>query len=104
MLAQAYRCGYVSIPAPGAPRGTRGRVPGTNQEGVEMAGGSKRMVPLACAVVVVAAVGTGVANARTDTAAGPAAKAADTLTVMGFGTNGDEVAKSRFELAQKAVG
>jgi len=62
------------------------------------------MVPLACAVVVVAAVGTGVANARTDTAAGPAAKAADTLTVMGFGTNGDEVAKSRFELAQKAVG
>src|SRR5438045_2191872 len=60
----------------------------------------KRIGTLAAAGALVAAVATTAASARTDHGA---AKRADGLAIMGFGTNGDDVAMSRYKLAQAAV-
>jgi multiple sugar transport system substrate-binding protein len=60
------------------------------------------LTALTAALAAVAAVS--LANAMTDRAAGPKAAAATNLTIMGFGTNGDDVAKTRYALAEKAVG
>jgi multiple sugar transport system substrate-binding protein len=50
------------------------------------------------------AVAAGLANAKTDRGASAGAAAATNLSIMGFGTNGDDVAKTRYALAEKAVG
>lgn len=65
-----------------------------------MSGRWKRIGTLAAAAALVAVVATTAASARTDRGA---AGSADTLTIMGFGTNGDDVAQSRFKLAQAAI-
>ena len=51
-----------------------------------------------------AAVAVGLANAKTDRGAGATKASATNLTIMGFGTNGDDVAKTRYAIAEKAVG
>jgi multiple sugar transport system substrate-binding protein len=55
----------------------------------------------AAALAAAAAVG---ASGMTDRSASAGAKAATNLTIMGFGTNGDDVAKTRYAIAEKAVG
>jgi multiple sugar transport system substrate-binding protein len=65
-----------------------------------MTGRWKRVGSLAALLALAVAVSAAAASARpVDSAKG----AADTLNIMGFGTNGDDVAKSRFALAQKAI-
>ena len=64
-------------------------------------GGRKRVLLLAVIAVIAIAVGVNVAGATSN--APSAAKAAN-LTIMGFGTNGDDVAMTRFHIAEKAVG
>lgn len=68
-----------------------------------MSGRWKRVGTLVVAVALVAAIATTAASARTGSKGGSAAKAATTLNIMGFGTNGDDVAKSRFAIAQQAI-
>jgi multiple sugar transport system substrate-binding protein len=68
-----------------------------------MRGSWKRIGMLAAAAALVAAVATTAASARTDSTNGVAARSASTLNIMGFGTNGDDVAKSRFAIAQQAI-
>jgi len=65
--------------------------------------GRKRVGTLVVAVALVAAVATTAASARTGKTGGSSAKADTTLNIMGFGTNGDDVAKSRFAIAQQAI-
>jgi multiple sugar transport system substrate-binding protein len=65
--------------------------------------GRKRVGTLVVAVALVAAVATTAASARTSKTGGTSAKADTTLNIMGFGTNGDDVAKSRYAIAQQAV-
>ena len=64
-------------------------------------GGRKRVLLLAAIAVIAIAVGVNVAGATANAPAG--AKDAN-LTIMGFGTNGDDVAMTRFHIAEKAVG
>jgi multiple sugar transport system substrate-binding protein len=58
----------------------------------------------AIATALSVAVAVSLANAMTDRAGSAGAAAATNLTIMGFGTNGDDVAKTRYALAEKAVG
>jgi multiple sugar transport system substrate-binding protein len=60
------------------------------------------LTALTAALAALAAVS--LANAMTDGSASPASAAATNLTIMGFGTNGDDVAKTRFARAEAAVG
>ncbi len=65
-----------------------------------MSGRWKRIASVLAAAALVAAVATTAASARTG---GVAKKAAGTLNIMGFGTNGDDVAMSRFNIAKDAI-
>lgn len=65
-----------------------------------MSGRWKRVGLLAAVAAVLAAVGATAATAHPSSAAG---HAANVLNIMGFGTNGDDVAKSRFAIAQQAI-
>jgi multiple sugar transport system substrate-binding protein len=58
----------------------------------------------AIAAALSVAVAVSLASAMTDRAGSAGAAAATNLTIMGFGTNGDDVAKTRYALAEKAVG
>jgi multiple sugar transport system substrate-binding protein len=58
----------------------------------------------ALASVLAVAVAVSLANAKTDRGAGAGGAAATNLTIMGFGTNGDDVAKTRYAIAERAVG
>jgi multiple sugar transport system substrate-binding protein len=60
------------------------------------------LTALAAALAVVVTVS--LANAKTNGGASAGAAAATNLTIMGFGTNGDDVAKTRYAIAEKAVG
>ena len=68
-----------------------------------MSGRSKRVATLVVAAALVAAVATTAASARTGSKGGASAEHATTLNIMGFGTNGDDVATSRFHIAQQAI-
>lgn len=63
----------------------------------------KRVGTLAVAAALVAAVATTAASARTSAPEGATAHRAGTLNIMGFGTNGDDVAMSRFHIAESAI-
>ena len=63
----------------------------------------RRKWVLLLAAIAVLGVVVGVSVAAASTKA-PAAKQATNLTIMGFGTNGDDVAMTRFHIAEKAVG
>ena len=63
----------------------------------------KRFCTFAAVVVLVAAVATTAASARTHKKGGAAAKSASTLNIMGFGTNGDDIAMTRFHIAEQAI-
>jgi multiple sugar transport system substrate-binding protein len=65
-----------------------------------MSGRWRRVGLLAALTAVVVAVGATAATAHTGATSG---RAASTLNIMGFGTNGDDVAKSRFAIAQQAI-
>jgi multiple sugar transport system substrate-binding protein len=65
-----------------------------------MSGRWKRIGTLAAAAALVAIVATTAASAQTY---GSAAQRAGTLNIMGFGTNGDDVAMSRYRIAESAV-
>lgn len=65
-----------------------------------MRGRWKRLGILAAAAALVAAVATSAAGAHPS---GTAARAANTLNIMGFGTNGDDVAQSRSKIAAAAI-
>ena len=66
-----------------------------------MSGRLKRIGALAAIAALAAVVGASLANARTSSGA----KSNDVnLTIMGFGTNGDDVAMTRFHRAEAAVG
>src|SRR5919204_4046649 len=70
-----------------------------------MSGRWKRIGLLtALTAALAAAVAVSLASAMTDRSASPATAAATNLTIMGFGTNGDDVAKTRYAIAEKAVG
>jgi len=70
-----------------------------------MSGKWKRVSFLtALAAVLAVAVTVSLANAKTNGVTGARAAAATNLTIMGFGTNGDDVAKTRYAIAEKAVG
>jgi multiple sugar transport system substrate-binding protein len=70
-----------------------------------MSGRWKRIVMLtALTASLAAAAAVGLANAMTDRADSAKSAAATNLTIMGFGTNGDDVAKTRYAMAEKAVG
>jgi multiple sugar transport system substrate-binding protein len=58
----------------------------------------------AIAAGLAVAVAVSLASATTDRAASAGAAAATNLSIMGFGTNGDDVAKTRYAIAEKAVG
>lgn len=65
-----------------------------------MSGRWKRVGLLAAVAAVLAAVG---ATAATAHPSALATRAGNTLNIMGFGTNGDDVAQSRFKIAQQAI-
>jgi multiple sugar transport system substrate-binding protein len=65
-----------------------------------MSGRWKRLGALLAAAALAAVVATTAANAHTQ---GGAAQKAGTLNIMGFGTNGDDIAMSRFHLAEQAI-
>ncbi len=65
-----------------------------------MSGRWKRIASVVAAAALVAAVATTAASARTG---GVAKKADTTLNIMGFGTNGDDVAMTRFNIAKDAI-
>ena len=70
-----------------------------------MSGRWKRIGLLtALTAALAAAVAVSLANAMTDRGASAGTAAATNLSIMGFGTNGDDVAKTRYALAEKAVG
>jgi multiple sugar transport system substrate-binding protein len=70
-----------------------------------MSGKWKRISFLtALAGALAVAVAVSLANAKTNGGASAGGAAATNLTIMGFGTNGDDVAKTRYALAEKAVG
>jgi multiple sugar transport system substrate-binding protein len=70
-----------------------------------MSGRWKRISLLtAIAGALAVAVAVSLASAKTDRGASAGAAAATNLSIMGFGTNGDDVAKTRFAIAEKAVG
>jgi multiple sugar transport system substrate-binding protein len=70
-----------------------------------MSGRWKRIGLLtALTAALAAAVAVSLASAMTDRSASPATAAATNLTIMGFGTNGDDVAKTRYARAEAAVG
>lgn len=68
-----------------------------------MSGTWKRVATLVAAAALVAAVATTVASARPGRTGGASAKSATTLDIMGFGTNGDDVAMNRYHIAEQAV-
>jgi multiple sugar transport system substrate-binding protein len=68
-----------------------------------MLGRWKRVATLVVAVALVAAVATTAASARSGKKGGASAKADTTLNIMGFGTNGDDIAMTRFNLAKAAI-
>lgn len=65
-----------------------------------MSGSWKRIGVVLALLGLLAAVGTTAASAHPD---GASRTTASTLNIMGFGTNGDDVAKSRFAIAQQAI-
>jgi multiple sugar transport system substrate-binding protein len=65
-----------------------------------MSGSWKRIGVVLALLGLLAAVTTTAASAHPD---GASARHADVLNIMGFGTNGDDVAKSRFAIAQQAI-
>src|SRR5579884_4375355 len=65
-----------------------------------MSGRWKRIASVVAAAALVAAVATTAASARTG---GVAKKADTTLNIMGFETNGDDVAMTRFNIAKDAI-
>lgn len=65
-----------------------------------MSGSWKRIGVVLALLGLLAAVTTTAASAHPDAAS---RTAATTLNIMGFGTNGDDVAKSRFAIAQQAI-
>jgi multiple sugar transport system substrate-binding protein len=70
-----------------------------------MLGRWKRICLLtAVAAGLAVAAAASLANAMTDSGTSASAAAATNLSIMGFGTNGDDVAMTRFHLAEKAVG
>jgi multiple sugar transport system substrate-binding protein len=69
-----------------------------------MSGRWKRIGLLTATAALAVAAAASLANAKTDKGAGAGAAAATNLSIMGFGTNGDDVAKTRYALAEKAVG
>jgi multiple sugar transport system substrate-binding protein len=68
-----------------------------------MSGRWKRVGTLVAAAALVAAVATTAASARTGSKGAASAKADTTLNIMGFGTNGDDIAMSRFNIAKDAI-
>jgi multiple sugar transport system substrate-binding protein len=69
-----------------------------------MSGRWKRIGLLTATATALAAAAAVGASGMTDRSAGAGAAAATNLTIMGFGTNGDDVAKTRYAIAEKAVG
>jgi multiple sugar transport system substrate-binding protein len=69
-----------------------------------MSGRWKRIGLLTATATALAAAAAVGASGMTDRGAGAGAAAATNLTIMGFGTNGDDVAKTRYAIAEKAVG
>jgi multiple sugar transport system substrate-binding protein len=64
---------------------------------------TRRLARAAAGVVTLAAVGAAVVGTTGAAEAHRSTAAADTLNIMGFGTNGDEIAMTRFNLAKAAV-
>jgi multiple sugar transport system substrate-binding protein len=69
-----------------------------------MSGRWKRIGLLTATAAALAAAAAVGASGMTDRSASAGAAAATNLTIMGFGTNGDDVAKTRYAIAEKAVG
>src|SRR5690242_11716012 len=68
-----------------------------------MGRGTRRLARGAVVAVAVAAVGAAVVGTSGSAVAQRSAKADGALSIMGFGTNGDEIAMTRFNLAKAAV-
>ena len=66
--------------------------------------GRWKHIALLTVTAALALVVAAFSSARTGKISGPAASQATNLTIMGFGTNGDDVAMTRFHRAEAAVG